>query len=140
MEAVMAKEGFHEPCSHFGGCPVCGNASHVLNVERDHYYTCDEHKKRWRVGSNLFSSWRHENEETWEENKKVLEGYEEVDPVIGPEVKKEENKNTGNDFLYLRFCRKDDLAFFCKTHDGDDLDELLASAVEFKAPTEEVLF
>jgi hypothetical protein len=65
----------------FGVCPVCKGQDGYLNVERDHWFKCDEHKVRWHVGSNLFTSWHGEDEEIWEKNARILSEYEEVEPV-----------------------------------------------------------
>jgi hypothetical protein len=64
----------------FGVCPICKGHDGYLNVGRDHWFKCDEHKVRWHVGSNLFSSWHDESEEDWEENARILSEYEEVGP------------------------------------------------------------
>ena len=64
---------------HFGWCPECGKTDGFLNLERVHYFYCDAHRTRWRVGSNLFSCWRDEEEETWERNARHLEHYRDVD-------------------------------------------------------------
>ena len=60
---------------HFGVCPACGVGGHVLNVGRTHWFYCEEHEVCWCVGSNLFSSWRDESEETWRANEERLRGY-----------------------------------------------------------------
>ena len=64
--------------NHFGNCSVCGEYDEVLNVNRNHHFVCHKHKKRWNVGSNLFSGWRDETEEIWKKNCKTLEHYEEI--------------------------------------------------------------
>ena len=46
----------------FGLCPVCHKTDGYANTGRTHVFFCKEHKKRWCVGSNLFSSWRYETE------------------------------------------------------------------------------
>ncbi len=56
----------------FGGCPGCGNTDGYLNVGPDHWFFCHRHKTKWRAGSNLFSGWRDENEETWLRNRFLL--------------------------------------------------------------------
>lgn len=66
---------------YFGGCPVCGEYTDCLNVNRDHWMVCEKHRTRWCIGSNLFSSWRHENEDIWKRNRETLDGYTNVDPV-----------------------------------------------------------
>ena len=66
--------------NYFGGCPQCGEGSYV-NVHKDHYNICDKHKVYWYIGSNLFSSWQEENEEIWNSNATLLEGFQEVKPI-----------------------------------------------------------
>ena len=67
--------------TYFGACPVCGKTDGYLNVGRNHWFVCREHKKKWCAGSNLFSDWRDETEEKHEENAKLLESYETVSPI-----------------------------------------------------------
>ena len=67
--------------AHFGACPECGGNDGYLNVGRDHWFVCHHHKVKWLVGTNLFSSWRYQEEDEWRENERLLAGYEEVLPV-----------------------------------------------------------
>ena len=69
----------HEP-DYFGGCPECGQTGQCMNVNRDHWFVCDEHKTKWWVGSNLFSCWRDEDEAIWKKNSEKLLGYIDVRP------------------------------------------------------------
>lgn len=71
----------HEPDDHFGGCPECGGYDDVLNIGRDHWFLCSKHKTKWCFGSNIFSSWRDEDERVWRANWQRLEEYREVRPV-----------------------------------------------------------
>ena len=48
---------------YFGLCPHCLNNDGYINVGRSHWFLCDEHKVKWCVGANLFSSWVDETEE-----------------------------------------------------------------------------
>ena len=81
---------------YFGGCPECGYPCRndgYLNYVLTHYYVCHQHRVRWAVGSNLFSSWRHEDEAVWDANKALLLTYREVDPLearwtLGNEVRR----------------------------------------------------
>ena len=66
---------------HFGGCPHCSKTDGYINVGRDHWFVCDQHRTKWWAGSNLFSSWRDETEEEWLRNEYKLENYISVDPV-----------------------------------------------------------
>lgn len=71
-----ADSGVHD----FGACPVCQTSYGYLNIHRDHWFFCDEHKVRWLVGSNLFSSWEHESEAKWKRNERRLQQYTVVKP------------------------------------------------------------
>jgi hypothetical protein len=72
------------PDDYFGLCPVCHGAPTCLNIGKDHWMVCHEHKVCWCVGSNLFSAWRHEDPKEWDDNAKLLRGYEEVDSYHYP--------------------------------------------------------
>lgn len=65
--------------NYFGNCSVCGRDNRCLNIGKAHYYVCHKHKKKWYVGSNLFSSWRDENEKIWKKNAKKIHKYDEID-------------------------------------------------------------
>jgi len=67
----------------FGDCPQCGRNDGYLNDGRDHWCICHVHKVKWYMGTNLFSSWTLETEETRNKNKALLSGYTEVDPIKG---------------------------------------------------------
>lgn len=63
---------------YFGACPECGSNDGYLNIGRAHFVLCDEHKLCWQVGENLFSSWRSETEDVWQENHRLLSIYREI--------------------------------------------------------------
>jgi len=65
----------------FGGCPVCGQGEEYVNVEREHFFICRDHKVFWNVGSNLFSSWKEQDEAHWRDNAALLLTFTEVDPI-----------------------------------------------------------
>jgi hypothetical protein len=75
-----------EEISYFGGCPECWDIDVCLNVGREHWFICHQHRTKWRGGSNVFSSWRHETEDDWTRNAEVLQGYREVEAVYPPSV------------------------------------------------------
>lgn len=72
--------------SHFGVCPECktGNDGY-LNIGGSHWIVCETCKTTWCCGYNLFSDWKDETQETWDENAKLLSGFREVKPI--PEAK-----------------------------------------------------
>ena len=71
---------------HFGLCPVCRQPGTHLNIHRDNLVACHDHKVCWKVGENLFSSWRDEDPEVWHANWKLLKDYNWVTPQYHPLV------------------------------------------------------
>ena len=68
---------------YFGGCPQCGRNDGYVNVYKTHVFICREHKTQWKVGSNLFSSWR---DQTEEEQRRIYDeigvgDFTEVEPL-----------------------------------------------------------
>ncbi len=61
--------------------PHCGGNDGYLNIERQHVHYCERHKTKWEGGWNLFSSWRHENEDIWRANAYKLQNYMTVKPL-----------------------------------------------------------
>ncbi len=66
--------------NHFGGCPHCDGSDGYLNIGREHWFFCARHKTKWHGGSNLFSGWREESEDTWRRNRFRLAEYVTVAP------------------------------------------------------------
>ncbi len=77
---------------YFGDCPECGCNDGYLNIYKANWMVCHEHKKRWLVGEDLFSSWRFETEKDWEENFERIKDYEEVEPLL-PELTEEDRRH-----------------------------------------------
>ena len=48
---------------YFGLCPVCHKTDGYINIGRSHWFLCEEHKTKWWIGANLFSSWKYETRE-----------------------------------------------------------------------------
>src|SRR5262245_6829079 len=80
---------------HFGSCPECGQALVYLNIGREHWFYCDEHRVKWCVGENLFSSWRLQGPAQWEENHRKLQGYRELAPASTAAEGTEVEERTG---------------------------------------------
>jgi ssDNA-binding Zn-finger/Zn-ribbon topoisomerase 1 len=79
----MSTETLLRDSFHFGACPDCDKEcrayqSEYRNVGRSHYFMCRVHRVFWWVGSNLFSSWTLESEETWRENERLLGTFRKV--------------------------------------------------------------
>jgi hypothetical protein len=48
---------------YFGSCPNCHRNDGYENVGSDHWFVCHQHRVKWCVGSNLFSSWRDQTDQ-----------------------------------------------------------------------------
>ena len=66
---------------YFGGCPECGKTDGYVNIGRNHWFVCDQHKTKWCAGSNLFSSWKDETEEEQRRLFEPVADYQIVEPV-----------------------------------------------------------
>jgi len=47
----------------FGVCPTCHKTDGYANAGNTHIFFCIEHRVRWTIGVNLFSSWRDQSED-----------------------------------------------------------------------------
>lgn len=74
MDAIAAEY-------HFGTC-FCGKDNKYFNNRKTHYFYCDNCEVVWRIGVNLFSSWKDESEEIWKANTKKFARYIAIDPAI----------------------------------------------------------
>ena len=73
-----------EAIDHFGGCPTCWRNDGYLNIRRENWFICHEHRTRWLAGENLISTWRMESEADWLRNAALIAGYRVVEPVYPP--------------------------------------------------------
>jgi hypothetical protein len=87
-EKKMAIDGY------WGLCPICKKTDGYLNIGRNHWFMCLEHRTRWCIGSNLFSSWRDETEaEQRRECEKIaFDTFKDVKPFY-PEIEGVERGN-----------------------------------------------
>jgi len=53
---------------------IRGHPVRLFNIGRHHIVACDECRACIHVGSNLMS-WRQENSEVWDENRRSIDGY-----------------------------------------------------------------
>lgn len=67
--------------NYFGGCPHCGEATEFFNIYKSQWCYCEKHRTKWYFGTNLFSSWREENEEIWKYNYFKFAPYHTVEPL-----------------------------------------------------------
>lgn len=56
-----------------------GHEVRLFNVNRGHWVACDKCKTYAFIGSNLWSSWRSENEAIWRKNHEDVQGYRYVE-------------------------------------------------------------
>jgi hypothetical protein len=68
--------------NHWWGCPHCPKTKgpdDVYNAGSTHVAACHTHRTTWRLGSNLFSSWKGETEAYQRERYREIEGYARID-------------------------------------------------------------
>lgn len=82
----------------FGICPECDGHDGYFNIGANHWFACHTHKTKWKIGENLFSSWKDKTEEQWRTNAETLSSYEEVEPDM-PQVANEPSP-TNDDFTH----------------------------------------
>jgi hypothetical protein len=75
------RSGPESDMAFWGLCPHCFHNDGCLNIGPSHFQVCHQCKTCWNLGANLFSAWRHEDEETWKKNAELLYTYKEVSPV-----------------------------------------------------------
>jgi hypothetical protein len=78
----MASDGY------FGLCPICKKTDGYVNVGRSHWFICEEHRARWCIGANVFSSWRYESESEQQQHceKIGFDEFTDVEPFY-PKIK-----------------------------------------------------
>ena len=59
-------------------CPQCQRQLFYRNLFKDHWAYCENCKIKWFEGSDLYSSWKDENEEIWEKNWEFLKDFKEI--------------------------------------------------------------
>jgi hypothetical protein len=71
---------------YFGLCPICHKTDGYLNVGNQHWFVCEEHKVKWFVGENLFSSWMYETpgEQSREQKRLEFHSFVRVEPFYPP--------------------------------------------------------
>jgi hypothetical protein len=69
---------------HFGVCPICHRSDGHVDVGRENWFVCHEHRVKWLVGMNLFSGWMYAPENELIAGAARIEGYREVGPIDPP--------------------------------------------------------
>ena len=66
----------------YGTCKACWqsgrNSSPYVNVYKEHWFHCGEHRIKWCPGYNLMSSWQYEDQADWNRNKDMLADFRDV--------------------------------------------------------------
>lgn len=97
MSKIEKQENERCNCEYFGVCPECKKPGICLNVGREHWFVCYEHKLTWHVGSNLFSHWKEESEELHKKNTILLEGYTVIEEYHEEEEEEEKEVKLDRD-------------------------------------------
>ena len=67
----------------FGDCPKCRRNDGYVNIGRNHWFLCKKHRVKWFFGTDIFPTWRDENQEIWWKNAQLISGFLEIES--GPE-------------------------------------------------------
>ncbi len=65
---------------HCGVCPICNKTDGFVNLGKEHWFICRDHKTKWFVGVNLFEGWENQTVAQAQSIEMLLNGYKEVVP------------------------------------------------------------
>jgi hypothetical protein len=69
-----------EYSAHCGVCPDCGKSDGFVNLGKEHWFICRDHKTKWFVGVNLFEGWENQTVAQAQSIEIMLETYKEIVP------------------------------------------------------------
>lgn len=88
---------------HFGCCLKCKKPmDRFVNIGRGHWAVCEKDKTKWFIGSNLFSSWRHETDDDWRRNFEQIKDFEEVEPWYRASAEPDDPAESGQRLRTIR--------------------------------------
>ena len=74
---------FDDYNNYFGHCLIPEHKNFYCNVKfkgdvygKSHIMYCEECKICWKIGRNLFGSWRDETDEDWDKNFEMIKDFE----------------------------------------------------------------
>lgn len=74
--------------SRCGTCPECGKTDGYVNLGKEHWFVCRDHKTKWLGGYNLFENWKNQTVSQTESVNLMLEDFLEVLPYrVSSELK-----------------------------------------------------
>lgn len=76
-----------------GCCPACGKSDGFVNLGKEHWFICREHKMKWFGGSDLIEDWKDQTIAQALSVKALLEGYTEVVPFRDMELSYKRQKS-----------------------------------------------
>ncbi len=71
---------------YWGVCPECKSHAGYINIGKGHWFYCAEHRVKWFIGANLFSSWRDQSEaeQRVEYDRLGFGGFPRIEPFNHP--------------------------------------------------------
>jgi hypothetical protein len=70
------------PDKPLGDCECGKYDNRYVNVFKTHYGYCSNCMTCWEIGTNLFSSWKDEDDERWKNNANFLKNYKLINNEI----------------------------------------------------------
>lgn len=76
-----------------GACPRCGKSDGFVNLGKEHWFICRDHKTKWLGGYNLFDGWQDQTVAQTQSIALLLNSYNEVLPRRGIDEEHRIRKN-----------------------------------------------
>lgn len=70
---------------HCGVCPKCSKSDGFVNLGKEHWFICRDHKTKWFGGTNLFEGWQNQTVAQAEAIEVMLNNYTEIIPLRNSE-------------------------------------------------------
>ncbi|HIF50891.1 MAG TPA: hypothetical protein EYQ42_05105 [Thiotrichaceae bacterium] len=64
-----------------GVCPKCGKSDGFVNLGKEHWFICRDHKTKWFAGVNMFEGWENQTVAQAQSIESMLNSYKDVVPL-----------------------------------------------------------
>lgn len=64
-----------------GVCPKCAKTDGFVNLGKEHWFICRDHKSKWFAGVNMYEGWKNQTVAQAESIEMMLSSYKEVVPL-----------------------------------------------------------
>ena len=64
-----------------GVCSKCGKTDGFVNLGKEHWFICRDHKSKWLAGINMYEGWKNQTVAQTESIELMLSSYKEIVPL-----------------------------------------------------------